>query len=42
MRKKYRIRIYNYSDRSIKLERKKKFGSYIYKRKCTAYKGRIY
>lgn len=31
MRKKYRIRIYNYSDRSIKLERKKKFGSYIYK-----------
>ena len=31
MRKKYRIRIYNYSDASIKLERKKKFGSYIYK-----------
>lgn len=31
MRKKYRIRIYNYSDKSIKLERKKKFGSYIYK-----------
>lgn len=31
MRKKYRIRIYDYSDRSIKLERKKKFGSYIYK-----------
>ena len=31
MRKKYRIRIYNCSDRSIKLERKKKFGSYIYK-----------
>jgi hypothetical protein len=30
-RKKYRIRIYNYSDRSIKLERKKKLGSYIYK-----------
>ena len=30
-RKKYRIRIYNYSDKSIKLERKKKFGSYIYK-----------
>ena len=25
MRKKYRIRIYNFSDRSIKLERKKKF-----------------
>ena len=31
MRKKYRIRIYNYSDRSIKLERKKKHGSYIFK-----------
>ena len=31
MRKKYRIRIYNCSDKSIKLERKKKFGSYIYK-----------
>ena len=31
MLKKYRIRIYDYSDRSIKLERKKKFGSYIYK-----------
>lgn len=31
MRKKYRIRIYNCSDKSIRLERKKKFGSYIYK-----------
>ena len=31
MRKKYRIRIYDHSARSIKLERKKKFGSYIYK-----------
>lgn len=30
-RKKYRIRIYNCSDKSIKLERKKKVGSYIYK-----------
>lgn len=30
-RKKYRIRIYNCSDSSIKLERKKKFGSYIFK-----------
>lgn len=30
-RKKNRIRIYDYSDRSIKLERKKKFGAYIYK-----------
>lgn len=31
LRKKYRIRIYNCSDRSIKLERKKKCGSFIYK-----------
>ncbi|MDO5416489.1 MAG: polyphosphate polymerase domain-containing protein [Lachnospiraceae bacterium] len=31
MRKKYRIRIYDCSDQVIKLERKKKFGSYIYK-----------
>lgn len=31
MRKKYRIRLYNCNDHSIKLERKKKFGSYIYK-----------
>ena len=30
-RKKYRVRIYNYQDGSIKLERKKKSGSYIYK-----------
>lgn len=30
-RKKYRIRIYNYSDKSIKLERKKKQGNYIFK-----------
>jgi hypothetical protein len=30
-RKKYRIRIYNYSDGSIKLERKKKQGKYIFK-----------
>ena len=30
-RKKYRIRIYNCSDDVIKLERKNKFGSYIYK-----------
>lgn len=30
-RKKWRIRIYNYSDRKIALERKKKSGSYIYK-----------
>lgn len=31
LRKKYRVRVYNCSDRSIKLERKKKFGSWIYK-----------
>ena len=31
MRKKYRIRIYNFSDKTIKLERKKKFGNEIYK-----------
>lgn len=30
-RKKYRIRIYNCSDKTIKLERKKKVGQYIYK-----------
>ena len=31
MRKKYRIRVYNFSERSIKLERKRKFENYIYK-----------
>ena len=31
LRKKYRIRIYNCSNQNIKLERKKKSGSYIYK-----------
>lgn len=30
-RKKYRIRIYNYSDQLIRLERKKKYGAYIFK-----------
>lgn len=30
-RKKYRIRIYNYSDKSIKLERKSKVGKYVCK-----------
>ena len=30
-RKKWRIRIYNYSDKKISLERKKKSGSYIFK-----------
>lgn len=31
LRKKYRIRIYNCSDRLIRLERKSKYGAYIYK-----------
>lgn len=31
LRKKYRIRIYDFSDRVIKLERKKKYGSFICK-----------
>ena len=31
MRKKYRVRIYNGSDKVIKLERKKKYGGWIYK-----------
>ena len=35
LRKKYRIRIYDCSDRIIKLERKKKFDSYIYKEDAT-------
>ena len=30
-RKKYRIRVYNFSERSIKLERKRKFENYIKK-----------
>lgn len=34
-REKWRIRIYNCSDSSIKLERKKKFGSYIFKESAT-------
>ena len=38
-RKKYRIRIYNYSDRSIKLERKKKYGAYIYKQSAALTRG---
>ena len=41
-RKKYRIRIYNCSDASIKLERKKKFGSYIYKEAATLTKDEVY
>lgn len=39
MRKKYRIRIYNYSDSSIRLERKKKFGSYIFKESAPLTRG---
>ncbi|MEG0126806.1 MAG: VTC domain-containing protein, partial [Clostridia bacterium] len=31
LRKKYRIRVYNCADDLIRLERKKKFGAYIYK-----------
>ncbi len=42
MRKKYRIRIYDCSDRSIKLERKKKFGSYIYKESAPLTKEEFY
>lgn len=41
-RKKYRIRIYNCSDSSIKLERKKKFGSYIYKEAAKLTKDEVY
>ena len=41
-RKKYRIRIYNCSDNSIKLERKKKFGSYIYKEAATLTRDEVY
>ena len=41
-RKKYRIRIYNCSDSSIKLERKKKFGSYIYKEAAPLARDEVY
>ena len=41
-RKKYRIRIYNCSDRSIKLERKKKYGSYIYKESARLSREEVY
>ena len=41
-RKKYRIRIYNCSDSSIKLERKKKLGSYIYKEAATLTRDEVY
>ena len=42
MRKKYRIRIYNYSSKTIHLERKKKFGSYIYKESAPLKKEEFY
>lgn len=42
MRKKYRIRIYNCSDSVIKLERKKKFGNYIYKESASLTKDEFY
>ena len=41
-RKKYRIRVYNCSDTSIKLERKKKLGSYIYKESASLSKEEFY
>lgn len=41
-RKKYRIRIYNCSDKSIKLERKKKFGSYIFKEAATLTRDEVF
>ena len=41
-RKKYRIRIYNCSDSSIKLERKKKYGSYIYKEAASLTREEVY
>ena len=41
-RKKYRIRIYNCSDASIKLERKKKYGSYIFKEAASLTRDEVY
>ncbi|WP_029233149.1 polyphosphate polymerase domain-containing protein [Butyrivibrio sp. VCB2006] len=41
-RKKYRIRIYNFSDRSIKLERKIKNGKYIFKEAAKLTKQQVY
>ena len=41
-RKKYRIRIYNCTNNSIKLERKKKFGSYIYKEAASLTRDEVY
>lgn len=42
LRKKYRIRIYNCSDSSIKLERKKKYGSFIFKEAATLTREEVY
>lgn len=42
LRKKYRIRIYDYSDKSIKLERKKKTGSYVYKESANLTRQQVY
>lgn len=41
-RKKYRIRIYDCSDKSIKLERKKKFGAYIFKEAASLTRDEVY
>ncbi|MBO7217450.1 MAG: VTC domain-containing protein, partial [Clostridia bacterium] len=41
-RKKYRIRIYDCGDSSIKLERKKKFGAYIFKESASLTKDEVY
>lgn len=42
IRKKYRIRIYNYTDQVIKLERKRKHGAYIYKEDAPLTKEEFY
>lgn len=42
IRKKYRIRIYNYPDQVIKLERKRKHGAYIYKEDAPLTKEEFY
>lgn len=41
-RKKYRIRIYNYSDKVIKLERKLKQGQYIFKESASLSRDEVY
>lgn len=41
-RKKYRIRIYNISDQSIKLEKKSKYGQYIHKETINITKNEFY